>query len=92
MVSSASSGSSLEFLNDSCSSVPADGLGKLSLSPESASHALSVETSNNSSTFHGTTPLASVELVDTSSVDCALLSLSEVSSDDLSSSVKESSS
>ena len=92
MVSSAKSGSSLEFLDDLCHSAPADGLGKFTLSPESASHALSVETSNDSSTSHGTTPLASVEKVGTSSVDCALLSLSEVSSDNLGSSVKESAS
>jgi len=72
-----------ELLDNSLSEVPADSLLDWSLLIQYASTSSSSESSDNFGTSHSTGPFASGELVLTSLVGNALLSLSGESSDDL---------
>ena len=88
----ASSALSVDSSDNSGSVVPADSSLLLALSPDGASLGTSVESSDNSRSLPESTPDASGEGVSTSSPGCALLSLSDESSDDLGSSEEPSAS
>lgn len=70
----------VESSDDDSLSVPADSLLNLSRSPESASIVTSVESSDDSGSLEVIAPSASGELVVSVGKDLAVLSLSDVSS------------